>query len=368
MEDDRVESLVIGVRKEDLDTPVLLVDLDRLERNIKATAAFFRGRGVGWRPHSKGHKMPAIAHLELAAGALGIICAKLSEAEVMAAAGVTGLMVGNQIVGPIKTRRLAALCRRTPVIVAADCADNVIELSSAAQAAGATIPVVVEVDVSGNGRAGVQPGQPVLALSQQIAAAPGLEYKGLMGWEGHTRHIPDAAERKSAIEKAVGLLVASAELCRANGLPVEIVSCGGTGTQEHSSLIAGVTEIQAGGIVFNDTFYMDLGVTTEPALTILSTVTSRPSPTIVTTDAGKKAMSVDVANPQPIGLAPVAVGLSAEHGTARLATPSSLRVGDKLEWIAGYADTTVHLHDEVYGIRNGKVEVVWPVAGRGKTR
>jgi len=368
MEDDPVESIVVGLRKEELDTPALLIDLDRLERNIKWTADFFRSRGVSWRPHSKGHKMPAIAHLELAAGAIGIICAKLGEAEVMAAAGVTGLMIANEIVGPLKTRRLAALCRRSPVIVAADCADNVRELSQAATEAGVTIRVVVEVDVSGTGRAGVQAGQPVLELSRQIAAAPGLQYMGVMGWEGHTRHIKDAAERKPAIDKAVGLLVASAELCRASGLPVEIVSCGGTGTQEHSSLVPGVTEIQAGGIVFNDVFYMNLDVKTEPALTVLSTVTSRPSPTIVTTDAGKKAMSIDVANPHPIRLEPTAVGLSAEHGTARLSTPSSLRVGDKLEWIVGYADTTVHLHDEVYGIRNGLVEVVWPVAGRGKTR
>lgn len=363
-----MDTLAIGMRKEDLDTPVLLIDLDRLERNIAATAKFFRDRGVAWRPHSKGHKMPAIAHLELQAGAIGIICAKLSEAEVMAAAGVTGLMVANEVVGPIKTRRLAALCRRTPVIVAADCRENVAELGQAALAAGTTIPVVVEVDVSGNGRAGVQPGQPVVELSRQIAGTAGLKYMGLMGWEGHTRHIEDAAERQAAIVEAVGLLVGSAELCRANGLTVEIVSCGGTGTQEHSSRIPGVTEIQAGGIIFNDAFYMDLDVRTEPALTILSTVTSRPSPTIVTTDAGKKAMSIDVTPPRPIGLRPKSVGLSAEHGTAHLSEPSSLRVGDKVEWIAGYADTTVHLHNEVYCIRDGRVEAIWPVSGRGMTK
>jgi D-serine deaminase-like pyridoxal phosphate-dependent protein len=367
MEDDHVESMVIGLRKEELDTPVLLVDLDRLERNINRTAAFFRDRGVGWRPHSKGHKIPALAHLELAAGALGIICAKLGEAEVMAAAGVTGIMIANEIVGPIKTRRLAALCRRSPVIVAVDCIENVRDLAHAAQEAGSTIGVVVEVD-TGSGRAGAQPGQPALDLASEASRLSGLRFMGIMGWEGHTRRIKDPVPRKAAIEKAVGQLVDTAQLCRDNGIPVEIVSCGGTGTEEFSSLVPGVTEIQAGGIVFNDVFYTELGVTTEPALTVLSTVTSRPAPRTVTTDAGKKTMSMDVALPRPLGLEAVSVRLSAEHATIELKEPSSLRVGDQVEWFVGYADTTVHLHDEVHCIRNGRVEAVWPVAGRGRIR
>lgn len=364
-----MQSMVIGMLKEDLDTPALLIDLDRLERNIKTTAAFFKTRGVDWRPHSKGHKLPQVAHLQLATGAIGIICAKLGEAEVMVDAGVTGIMIGNQIVGPLKTRRLALLCRRSPVIVAADSAENVRELAHAAGEAGTTIRVVVEVDVSGGtGRAGVQPGHPALELAREIASQHGLEFAGVMGWEGHTRRVKDLGERKVAIEKAVGLLVQTAELCRAHGLPVAIVSCGGSGTQDFSSLVPGVTEIQAGGMVLNDTWYASLGVTTEHALTVLSTVTSRPAPTTVTTDAGKKAMSIDVSPPQPVGLETVSVGLSAEHGTARLKEPSLLRVGDKLEWIVGYGDTTVHMHDEAYGIRNGIVETVWPVAARGKIR
>ncbi len=364
-----MNSMVIGVNKEELDTPALLIDLDRLERNIKSTAAFFKARGVNWRPHSTGHKLPPVAHLELAAGAIGIICAKLGEAEVMADAGVTGIMVGNQVVGPLKTRRLALLCRRSPVIVAADDAGNVRQLAAAAGEAGTTIPVVVEVDVSGGtGRAGVQPGEPALKLAREIAAQQNLRFAGVMGWEGHTRRIKDLGERRAAIEKAVGSLVQTAELCRRHGLPVEIVSCGGSGTQDFSSLVPGVTEIQAGGMVFNDTWYASLGVTTEHALTVLSTVTSRPASTTVTTDAGKKAMSIDVSPPQPVGLEAVSVGLSAEHGTARLKEPSALRVGDKLEWIVGYGDTTVHMHDEVYGIRNGRVETVWAVVGRGKIR
>jgi len=362
-----VNSIVIGLRKEDLDTPALLTDLDRLERNISNTAAFFRERGVGWRPHSKGHKMPAVAHLELAEGALGIICAKLGEAEVMAASGVTGIMIANQVVGPIKTRRLAALCRRSPVIVAVDSPNNARELALAAREAGSTIRVVIEIDV-GSGRSGVKAGQPALDLARELARLEGLRFMGIMGWEGHTRRIKDPAPRKEAVEKAVGLLVETARLCRDDGIPVEIVSCGGTGTQDYSSLVPGVTEIQAGNIVFNDVFYMGLGVKTEPALTVLSTVTSRPDPTTVTTDAGKKAMSIDVAPPRPLGFEPLSVRLSAEHGTFQVSAPAALRVGDKVEWLVGYGDTTVHLHDEAYGIRDGRVEAVWPVAGRGKIR
>ncbi|MDP2871502.1 MAG: alanine racemase, partial [Bacillota bacterium] len=291
----------------------------------------------------------------------------LGEAEVMAAAGVKGIMIANEIVGSIKTRRLAALCRQSPVIVAVDSLDNARELAGAAREVGSTIRVVIEVDL-GSKRAGVQPGQMGLELAREITGLDGLKFVGVMGWEGHTRRVKDPVLRKQAVEQSVGLLVETARLCRASGIPVEIVSCGGTGTEEFSSLVPGVTEIQAGGIVFNDVFYMELGVKTEPALTVLSTVSSRPAPATVTTDAGKKTMSMDVAFPRPLGLEAAAVRLSAEHSTIDLKEPSDLRAGDKVEWLVGYADTTVHLHDEVYGIRNGRVETVWAVAGRGKTR
>jgi D-serine deaminase-like pyridoxal phosphate-dependent protein len=171
-------------------------------------------------------------------------------------------------------------------------------------------------------------------------------------------------------EEAVGLLTRSAEMCREAGLPVGIVSCGGTGTERFSSRVAGVTEIQAGGIIFNDMWYAELGLDYDFALTVTSTVTSRANPTRIVTDAGRKTMSRDTAPPCPKGIEGVkSVSLSAEHGQIELyVADETVRVGDRVEWIVGYADTTVHLHECFFGVREGVVECVWPVLGRGKLR
>jgi len=326
-----------------------------------------REMGVGWRPHAKGHKVPAIAHMEIAAGAIGITCAKLGEAEVMVSAGIKNILIANQVVGPRKVTRLANLCKRAEVIVAVDSLENVLELDAAGRQKGVRIPVVVEID-TGMGRCGVQPGEPAVALSHRIHDCAGLRYMGLMTWEGHARRYRDPEERRTVCEKSVGLLTWTAQLCRESGLPVEVVSCGGTGTEKFSSRIPGVTEIQAGGIIFNDVYYSMLGLDYDFALTVLSTVTSRPNPTRIVTDAGRKTMSGDTAMPQPRGLTGVkSVSLSAEHGRIELEEPNlDLKVGDKLEWIVGYGDTTVCLHDVMYGIRDGIVEVVWPILARGK--
>jgi D-serine deaminase-like pyridoxal phosphate-dependent protein len=192
-----------------------------------------------------------------------------------------------------------------------------------------------------------------------------------MGWEGHTAKIPDPQEKERQIIESIGKLTGTAQACRDAGLPVEIVSCGGTGTYWIAARQPGVTEVQAGGGVLCDLVYSEvMRVDHEHAATILSTVTSRPTPTRIICDAGKKTMSGDAAMPRPILDTPVrSVGLSAEHGTIELESPSATpRVGDKIEFIVGYTDTTVHLHDELYAIRDGRVEAVWPVLGRGKLR
>jgi D-serine deaminase-like pyridoxal phosphate-dependent protein len=363
---------MVGCSKWELDTPVLLVDLPTMEQNMRRMAETFRAAGVGWRPHTKGIKIPAIAHRLLRAGAFGVTCAKLAEAEVMAAAGIEDILIANQVVGPIKARRLANLCRQANVIVAVDSLSNVLELDAAACAAGSRIRVVVEVD-SGMHRAGTPPGQPTVALAQEIAARPGLQFAGVMGWEGHTVSIKEPAAKREAISQAVGALVASAEACRAAGLPVEIVSCGGTGTYSVTSALPGVTEMQAGGGIFGDVYYREsMGVDHPFALTILATVTSRPTPTRIICDAGRKTMSSDSAAPRPLlppGLLSTEVGLSAEHTRIELATPfETPRVGDKLEFVVGYSDTTVFLHDELVATRDDRVEAVWPILARGKLR
>ncbi|GBD49870.1 DSD1 family PLP-dependent enzyme [Methylopila sp. Yamaguchi] len=361
---------LIGVDVGALDTPSLVVDLDVMEANLARIAASCAKGGVAWRPHCKTHKSPEIAKLQIAAGAVGVTCAKLAEAEVMADAGIADILVANQIVGPIKIERLMALRAQAHITVAVDGTENAEALSEAAARRGLTLDVVIEVD-TGARRAGVPPGLPVLELARRVAALPGLRLAGVMTWEAHTTKISDPKEKRAAIEDAIGALVASADLCRENGIAIGIVSCGGTGTFATAAAIAGVTEIQAGGGVFGDVRYRTIyNVPLAYGLTVHATVTSRPTPRRIVCDAGKKAMSVDSGVPLPLDLPPVAsVSFSAEHGKIELQSDqASPRVGDRIRFVVGYADTTVHLHDAIFAARGGRVERIWPIAPAAKLR
>ena len=359
---------MIGSSKRDMDTPLLWVDLDRLEQNISALARHFQGAGVKWRPHTKGIKSPALAHRLLTAGASGVTCAKLSEAEVMVAAGITDILIANQVTGRLKLPRLANLCRQADVKVAVDHAANVAALGAAAVTYGAEIGVLVELDC-GMARAGVQPGEPTLALARQIQQTPGLRLRGLMSWEGHTLEHHDPAVKRQAIAHSVGLVTQSAELCRSQGIPIEIVSCGGSGTYQVTPFLPGVTEVQAGGAIFCDPTYQSWGVDLMPALFVQTTVTSRPNPQRIIVDAGFKAMPGYEGSPVPVGLAQRVhkVICSAEHGALELDSPNtSLTVGDLVDFMVGYADGTVFLYDVLVGVRGDVVECIWPLLGRGK--
>ncbi len=361
---------LIGQPKDAIDTPALLVDLDRMEANITRVAEICRAHGVAWRPHTKGQKTPEIIRKELGAGAIGATCAKLGEAEALAEAGVRDILIANQIVGPIKLRRLMALLDRADAIVAVDSPAHVSALGAATREACKTLRVVIEVDI-GMHRAGVQPGAPVVELALRIHAEQGLRFVGVMGWESHAVTIADPAEKSRTVAAAVAQLTASANQCRAAGLDTTVVSCGGTGTFPYCAQQPGVTEIQVGGAIFSDMHYRTHYHFDFPcALTLLATVTSRPTLTRVILDAGKKAMSSDAAPPAPVDLALAApVRLSAEHATLDLAQPSEVpRIGDKLELIVGYSDTTVHLHEQIIAVRDGRVEGVWQVAGRGRLK
>lgn len=359
-----------GLAKTDIDTPALLVDLDIMDGNIARIASACQAASISWRPHIKGIKVPAIAHKTLAAGAIGVTCAKLGEAEVMAAAGLTDILIANQIVGPLKIARLAGLGRHANIMVLVDCVENVQALAAAARAAGIIQRVLIEVDI-GQGRAGVKPGDDAVALARSIGEEAGIELAGVAGWEGHTSEIQDQNEKAAAILQAVGLLTSTASDLRDAGFNISIVSCGGTGTYKFTSKINGVTEIQAGGGILSDVLYRSQCNIDHPfALTIMSTVTSRPNSRRIICDAGKKAMTGDSALPVPLNLRGVrSVTLSAEHAKIELDIPDdTFTVGSKLEFVVGYSDTTVHMHENIFGIRNGRVEIVWPILGRGKFR
>ena len=360
---------LVGQPREALDTPALMVDLDVLQRNIdRMTGTIIRDAKVGWRPHTKAMKTPALAKLCLEAGAHGITCAKLGEAEVMADAGIRDILVANQIAGPTKIDRLVDVCRRADVMVCVDQFENVREIDRAAAARGVRPRVLIEVDV-GMQRAGALPGEPTVSLARRIARLRQVRFAGLQTWEAHALFEPDMGKKKRMIEEALGKLTGTAQAIRDSGIPVEIVSCGGTGTYWISAFVPGVTEIEAGGGIYCDISYRrQFGVEHEFALTILSTVTSRPHPSRIICDAGFKTMGRVDADPEVLGgIDAKEFVMSAEHGIIRLAEPGeSPRVGDKIEIIPGYSDSTVFLHDVLYGIRSGRVETVWPLVGRGK--
>jgi D-serine deaminase-like pyridoxal phosphate-dependent protein len=364
----QVLTSIVGRPAAELDTPALLVDLDILESNIANMAGDIASRGAGWRPHSKANKSPNIAHRELQAGAIGITCAKLGEAEVLVSSGVFDILISNQIVGPIKTRRLAAVNKRAgvDVKVCVDSIENVREIGAAAVALGSRVRVLIEID-SGMQRAGVAP-QCALDLAKQIATVDGVELAGVMTWEGHAMGVADPNERASVIASSVQQVVDAANAIRAAGMPVEIVSCGGTGTYLTTSGIEGVTEVQAGGGIWGDAMYLDLGANVQPALTLVAQVISRPTPERVIFDAGRKTVDPSNRAPIPIGLEIAgAIALSAEHGTLHLATPSDTpKVGDRLQFRIGYSDQVVHLHEALFGVRNGIVDEIIPILARGR--
>ncbi len=362
-------STLIGQPREALDTPVLLVDLDILQRNIdRMSRIIIKEAGVGWRPHTKAMKTPALAKLCLEAGAHGITCAKLGEAEIMAAAGISDILVANQIVGATKIERLVNVCAQADVMVCVDDIENVKAIDEAAGTKGVRPRVLIEVNV-GMERAGLPPGAPTLALAEEIARLQNIRFTGLQTWESHVLSVADVAEKKRMVTESLGKLTETAESIRKAGIPVEIISCGGTGTYWISAFVPGITEIEAGGGVYCDVAYRHgYGVDHEYALTLLSTVTSRPTATRIICDSGFKTLSGHHSNPQPLGCGEVdTFVLSAEHGIITLHQPNeSPRAGDKIEIIPGYSDSTVFLHDVLYGTRAGRVEAVWPLVGRGK--
>ncbi len=358
---------LIGIDKDELDTPALLVDLDRFEANIAHLARVCAENGVAWRPHSKAHKCPEIAHMLLAAGAQGIICAKLSEAEVMVEHGIADILVANEIVSPAKLRRLAALQRRAHVMCAVDDLEVVDLISRAALAEGSTIPVYIELD-NGMDRTGVAPGLPALALARKIRDTAGIELAGIMGYEGQVLDIKPLEVKRRACHQALALLVETSDLLAADGIPVEVVSAGGTGCYPITVAYPGITELQAGGGIFMDLFYREecMIEDLQLVLTVVTTVVSR-HPGHVVVDGGFKTMCKEPP-PRPIGHDELELrGLSAEHGILNVKPGrEGPRLGDRIEFNVGYSDSTNFLHNQFIGLRNDKVEKVWPLSGRGK--
>ena len=355
-----------GAPVEDLDTPALVIDAAAAEENIGKMQAWCDTHDVGLRPHGKTHKTPFWAHKQMDAGAIGLCASKVSEAEALVSGGVSEIMVTSQIVGAPKIARLMSLARRANVIVAVDDETNVRDLSDAAVARGVAPGVVVEVNV-GQNRCGTLPGEPTTALAKVVDAAAGLRFEGLMGYEGHVVGRYEFEERKSGAEQAMDLLLSAADQVEAAGLPLNVLSAGGTGTYNVTGAMARVTDIQCGSYIFMDGDYLLALDDFRPALTVLATVVSRPAPDRAVLDTGRKSVSVDRGLPKVLGLPEAeVVSLSEEHTIVKL--PGSARdpaAGEKVAVLPMHGDTTIALHSHYFVAREGRLEAVVEIAGRG---
>jgi D-serine deaminase-like pyridoxal phosphate-dependent protein len=358
-----------GTEKSHLPTPALLIDSTTLEDNLSGMARFFEGKPAQLRPHFKTHKCPVLARKQIEAGAIGLTCAKLGEAEVLVEAGIDDILIANEIVDPVKITRLAELARQARLIVAVDQYDNLRQISEAALRGGSLVNIVIEVDV-GLHRCGVQPGNPALALAQQAVKLDGIHFAGVLGYEGHAVFVTDAEQRARQAREAMRALVDTAELIRQAGLPVEIVSAGGTGTYDLTGAFPGVTEVEAGSYPFMDTKYRRLGLPFRCALSLLATVISTPAPDRAIMDAGLKVLTTENGLPEVISPAGVRLAaLNEEHGRLEVDPAQAvLHVGDRVELLPSHVCTTVNLHDRYYVLRDGRLAEIWPISGRGKSQ
>jgi D-serine deaminase-like pyridoxal phosphate-dependent protein len=367
-----------GTAYGEIDTPALLVDLDAFERNLARMAGAVKAAGVRLRPHAKTHKSPVIARRQIALGAVGVCCQKVSEAEILANGGVDDILVSNQVAGARKLDRLAALACRAKVAVCVDDAGNAREVSAAAVRFGAEIGVLVEVDV-GAGRCGVAAGAEAVALAREVAALPGLRFDGLQAYQGSAQHMREPEERKAAIARAEAMVRETVAGLAAEGLSCRTIGGAGTGTFELEAASGVWNELQCGSYIFMDADYArnraaDGGPvgTFEHALFVLATVMSHPTQERAALDAGLKALAFD-SGPPEIWERPGLrwTGASDEHGKLALdGTNSPLKVGDRMLLVPGHCDPTVNLHDWYVGVRGlgteaAHVEAVWPVAARG---
>ena len=359
-----------GDRLEAVDTPALVLDLDAFERNLQRMADSLKGSQVRLRPHAKCHKTPEIALRQIALGAVGICCQKVSEAAVFVAAGIGDVLVTNQVVSATKLRRLMELARQARMGVLVDHPLQVHALAAAAQAHSVVLDVYIEVDV-GAERCGVAPGTEAAQLARLVAALPPLRFAGLQCYHGPAQHLRTPQERALAIGNAVQQVQLSRDAIEGCGLAVERITGAGTGTFWHERDSGVYNELQAGSYVFMDRDYGDNqhgdgDIVFEHALFVKTTVMSRSTAERAVVDAGLKASSVDSGLPTVWQRPGLRYAKAAdEHGVIMTPDAAALSLGDMLMLVPGHCDPTVNLYDELVCVRGNRVEVLWPIAARG---
>ncbi len=375
-------ALTRSLRIADLDTPSVIVDLDCLERNIAEMAELAQAAGVALRPHIKTHKTPEIARMQLAAGAIGVTCAKLGEAEVLADAGLTDFFIAHPFVTAQKAQRLAAFARRPGIAVAtiADSRQGVAALSAAFANEGDLLDVLVKVN-TGLGRVGTDPGADTVTLAREIAAAPGLRFAGICAHEGYSYSKPDAAERDAITRAGVEQLVVQAQELAAAGLRCERVSVGSTPGARAAMTVPGVTEVRPGNYAFYDAMQVGLGVVPVErcALTVVATVVSHAARDRAVIDAGSKTMTSDRGAHGMTGAANfgtilgkddiVLHTLSEEHGWLRLdPNGSDVEIGEMLRILPIHSCPVANLAEDLVIVRGDAVVDRWAVAAQGRVR
>jgi D-serine deaminase-like pyridoxal phosphate-dependent protein len=358
----------------DLDTPAVVIDLDIMDRNLARVGDYAREHNFRLRPHTKTHKIPALARKQLHLGAVGLTVAKVGEAEVMLDAEPDDLLIAFPVIGAAKLQRLMNVAEHTAVTVSLDSKEALAQLSSAAEQFGRSIGVLVEMDV-GLGRVGVEPGPALLDLARAIDSAPGLRFIGLAFYPGHIKRMDESAH--AALHTVSDVVTGAVQLLESNGFEVQVVSGGSTPTLFHSHEVARLNEIRPGTYIFNDRNTVELGgcAIDDCAATILATVVSTAVRDQIIIDGGSKTFSSD--RPASTGEASFGVVLDApeahftkmneEHGFIDMRHAGrSFRIGDRIHILPNHICVAMNLHEQVYGVRGGRVEQVWRVEARGK--
>lgn len=360
----------------DLETPAVIIDLDVVEQNLSRMAEYCRSHRISLRPHTKAHKIPELANRQIESGASGITVAKIGEAEVMLKAGITNILIAYPIVGPEKSKHLAAIAERGSITVSLDSEEAAQAISAAASEQRTKVGILVELDV-GFGRCGLADETELLTLAQKVSSLPGLDFKGLMFFPGQFVVSP---EQRAVLRSQVNeLLDRTLEVFARAGLPLSTVSGGSTPTAYESSGFHGVNEVRPGMYIFNDRNMVGVGVASleNCALSVVVTVVSNSVSGRAIIDGGSKTFSSDrylAGDGRGFGIVKEDLAveldhLSEEHGHLNIQhADRRYKVGDRLTIIPNHSCSTVNMHDEVYGVRGSQVETVWQVAGRGKVR
>jgi len=353
-----------------LDTPALIADLDVIEKNVVKMANYCKAAGISLRPHTKLYNAtPFFASLQMEAGAIGMTVSKLGDAEILASAGIKSILIANQVVGEARIRRLAALCSYADVMAAVDSIENIKMISNAAARLGTEVGLLVEVEI-GNNRCGAEPGIEAVDLARTIVDLPGVKFRGLMGYDGHLAFMEDPVEKERRSLACYSILSSLKHKLISLGIPVGIVSGGGSCTYKYACKNEDLTELQAGSYLFNDTVYREKALPDfDCALTVMATVISKKNrpgfENMAVMDLGSKSMSLAYGFPEPKSVKGEIFSMPQQH--CRIRTAAELKFGDKVEVWVRDANGTFNLYNHIYLARGEKIVGAVEICAHGCT-